>query len=292
MVEYQYLAEIMKGHKNWLPAIETFCDHIGMEIINKPKTFTESTKTQRLKNDPLSSVSQSINQLPTPPMPALTPQVTCQTNDEISDNNAQEVLQKNEFPGGNVGAEHVMDLPGLSSTPRITRLATGSITKRQIHIGFTRGEKEEECQSDILDDSREDADYKVSDEESESDEEQNQKLNQSSVSNWNFKSGVKKTLKDLGMYNRIPENDKYLAGLRKYMEVDLKVDSKNHINITSSLVARFFYFIQGGPTVNPQNLDPNSLLHNRQKVTEWKQIYQESKAGGTPILNTGKALSK
>ena len=37
-----------------------------------------------------------------------------------------------------------------------------------------------------------------------------------------------------------PDNDKYLAGLCKYMEVALKVDSKNYINITSSLVARFF----------------------------------------------------
>ena len=269
-MDYSALVEPMQDYGDWLPAVTAFAHGVGIVIKNVP----EHRDTDSI-NDPNVTMDQAgpSKRMPnTPTMPELTPHRRTIGVSPI--NESDESDSEDDFVPSLQCGDTVL-------STRQTRQDTHS--SKVVKPTPLNGDA-----SDELDDSRDDENYQPSEDSSES--EVDTTLNKS-ASAWTFNKGPRKQLSEMGMYRCIPHSDAHIEGMKTYMSVDLNIESTKHIDITASLVARFFYFIQGGPEKDPKILDPKALLSERDRAGKWREIYQNSDASANPILNMGKALS-
>ena len=118
----------MKYHHNWFPIIETFCDFLGIKLINKPSAISETAVQSCSADEPCKKHAL----LPSPIMPTLTP------NSKIpkSSNVELDLFYSKSLALPHKEDQHKEDSPSLASTPRITRQSKGVRPKKLIPYGI------------------------------------------------------------------------------------------------------------------------------------------------------------
>lgn len=277
IVDYRSLTEKMdQKHANWLPAVHTFAEICNISLTNCPPI---DLSVINIKEEVVEK------EVTTPAMPSLAPYTP--RRKRIA--NLNESTSDEDF--NPEGIDRVS-----TSTPRTLRKRPAPSPLKD-----TQHDVSSDVHDDVpLDDSDKDSDYEIeevhvsNDDDDDDDDDAVTEISlnqsrQSNASNWQFTGGPKQKLAARGMYEKIPDTDPFLQGLKRYMRVEQNVVSDRHINNTASNVGRMFYFLQRGKHRNIQ-LDPSALL-KKDLITEWKEIYQSSNAGASPVLNMGKSLT-